>query len=58
MALAHRRRPHYGVQFHPESVCTAFGFQLLHNFKQLAMKHRMASGSATSDRGRFSYMAS
>ena len=32
MALQHRRLPVYGVQFHPESIETAGGHQLLENF--------------------------
>jgi len=32
MAIAHRDRPLYGVQFHPESVLTAGGHRLLANF--------------------------
>jgi para-aminobenzoate synthetase len=39
MALAHTTRPHYGVQFHPESVCTAYGLQLLDNFRILTAQH-------------------
>jgi anthranilate synthase/aminodeoxychorismate synthase-like glutamine amidotransferase len=36
MALCHRTLPIYGVQFHPESVATAHGKQLLSNFLSMA----------------------
>lgn len=32
MAIEHKTRPVYGVQFHPESICTEFGEKLLDNF--------------------------
>ena len=36
MALRHRELPQWGVQFHPESICTQFGYRIFENFKQLA----------------------
>ena len=36
MALAHRDRPTVGIQFHPESVLTERGFDLLANFLRMA----------------------
>src|SRR5512134_2106288 len=35
MALKHRQHPTYGVQFHPESILTEHGKQLLKNFLDL-----------------------
>ena len=36
MAVRHKERPIYGVQFHPESIATAHGHKLLGNFLKTA----------------------
>ena len=43
MAVAHRNRPSWGVQFHPESISTDHGRRLLANFAKLTAAHRGAS---------------
>jgi anthranilate synthase/aminodeoxychorismate synthase-like glutamine amidotransferase len=37
MAVEHVHRPQWGVQFHPESICTEFGARLLANFRDLTV---------------------
>jgi para-aminobenzoate synthetase len=43
MAIEHRDRPQWGVQFHPESIATEHGVRLLANFRDLtpppALRH-------------------
>jgi len=40
MAVEHRHRPQWGVQFHPESVATEHGVNLLTNFRGLTERWR------------------
>ncbi|MGW6445727.1 aminodeoxychorismate synthase component I [Lentzea sp. NPDC055074] len=39
MAVRHRERPHWGVQFHPESIVSEHGRELIANFRALADRH-------------------
>lgn len=40
VAFSHRTQPYWGVQFHPESILTTHGQQLLRNAVALALAHR------------------
>ena len=42
MGLQHQTRPVYGVQFHPESIATECGYELLANFLEIAGVKRLA----------------
>jgi len=42
MALAHRELPVYGVQFHPESIASEHGHDLLANFLAIAARRAAA----------------
>ncbi|WP_137392355.1 anthranilate synthase component II [Rhodoligotrophos defluvii] len=42
MGLQHRQHPVYGVQFHPESIASEYGHQLLRNFLDLAQRAKAA----------------
>jgi anthranilate synthase/aminodeoxychorismate synthase-like glutamine amidotransferase len=44
MALAHRRHPIVGVQFHPEAVLTEHGYDLLRNFLAGSASSQRAAG--------------
>ncbi|GJQ13153.1 hypothetical protein GpartN1_g4944.t1 [Galdieria partita] len=40
MACRHKTKPLFGVQFHPESVCTEYGKKILYNFLDIVIKDR------------------
>jgi anthranilate synthase component II len=42
MGVQHRTRPVHGVQFHPESIATESGYDLLANFLEIAGVRRLA----------------
>ncbi|XP_010227414.1 probable aminodeoxychorismate synthase, chloroplastic isoform X3 [Brachypodium distachyon] len=43
MGIKHSSRPHYGVQFHPESVATHYGRQIFQNFKRITTEFGLQS---------------
>ncbi|MGI0482167.1 aminodeoxychorismate synthase [Geminocystis sp. CENA526] len=40
MAIKHKFKPFWGVQFHPESICSSYGKQLLINFRNLTQDYQ------------------
>ncbi|WP_055483650.1 aminodeoxychorismate synthase component I [Sphaerimonospora mesophila] len=44
MALRHKNRPQWGVQFHPESIATQHGHRLLANFAELSEESNLRHG--------------
>jgi anthranilate synthase component 2 len=42
MGVQHKARPVFGVQFHPESIATECGYDLLANFLEIAGVQRLA----------------
>ena len=47
MAVAHRSRPQWGVQFHPESIATEHGQRLLANFRDLTVARPFRGSKST-----------
>ncbi|XJZ25819.1 anthranilate synthase component II [Bacillota bacterium Lsc_1132] len=48
MAIEHRQYPVYGLQFHPESIGTPSGMQIMKNFIKLAERKMKNEGLSTS----------
>ena len=44
MAMRHEERPHWGVQFHPESVGTKHGHDIVRNFRDLTLNWHKENG--------------
>ncbi|MEH2358687.1 aminodeoxychorismate synthase component I [Nostoc sp.] len=54
MGLRHRHLPFWGVQFHPESICTEYGQTLLENFRDITLQFTDKS-SRSSEKQYFGY---
>ncbi len=44
MGMRHKTRPIWSVQFHPESICSTFGREMMANFHRLAADFHRSSG--------------
>ncbi|MCF3961008.1 aminodeoxychorismate synthase component I [Streptomyces fuscigenes] len=44
MGVRHKTRPIWGVQFHPESISSEYGRELLANFRDMALAHGADKG--------------
>lgn len=36
MSISHKTKPHFAVQFHPESICSEYGREIIENFFKLS----------------------
>jgi para-aminobenzoate synthetase len=51
MALEHKENPLYGVQFHPESVCSEYGATIIANFHNAALQFHQKRGNYATQLG-------
>ncbi|MBB3747700.1 para-aminobenzoate synthetase [Mycolicibacterium sp. BK634] len=49
MGVRHRRLPLWGLQFHPESISSTYGHELIANFLTLAADHSASAATPTAD---------
>ncbi|KAL3370873.1 hypothetical protein AABB24_007743 [Solanum stoloniferum] len=57
MGVMHSSRPHYGLQFHPESVATSYGRQLFKNFRKITEDYWLLLTSTSIKERRAHYAA-
>ncbi|KAI8539188.1 hypothetical protein RHMOL_Rhmol09G0161900 [Rhododendron molle] len=53
MGIMHSTRPHYGLQFHPESVATCYGRQIFKNFREITEDYWLRLRSSSIRKGKF-----
>ncbi|OAY79010.1 putative aminodeoxychorismate synthase, chloroplastic [Ananas comosus] len=51
MGVMHSTRPHYGLQFHPESIATCHGRQIFKNFKKKTIEFGLRTSSRHERKG-------
>ncbi|CAN1237921.1 Aminodeoxychorismate synthase, chloroplastic [Linum grandiflorum] len=57
MGIRHSTWPHYGLQFHPESIATCHGRQIFENFRKITKDYWQKSRSASINGHRIHYPA-
>ncbi|KAL3650031.1 hypothetical protein CASFOL_006434 [Castilleja foliolosa] len=55
MGIMHSSRPHYGVQFHPESVATCHGRQIFKNFAEITKDYWFGLRSSSDSKRKAHY---
>ncbi|KAL0382653.1 UNVERIFIED_CONTAM: Aminodeoxychorismate synthase, chloroplastic, partial [Sesamum calycinum] len=57
MGIMHSSRPHYGLQFHPESIATSHGRQIFKNFAEITKDYWFRLRSSSNCRKKVHYAA-
>ncbi|KAK4436018.1 Aminodeoxychorismate synthase, chloroplastic [Sesamum alatum] len=57
MGIMHSSRPHYGLQFHPESVATCHGRQIFKNFAEITKDYWFRLRSSSNSQKKVHYAA-
>ncbi|PIN11103.1 Para-aminobenzoate (PABA) synthase ABZ1 [Handroanthus impetiginosus] len=57
MGIMHSSRPHYGVQFHPESIATCHGRQIFKNFAEITKDYWFRLRSSSNSKRKVHYAA-
>lgn len=57
MGIMHSTRPHYGLQFHPESIATCHGRQIFKNFREITEEYWLSSRASFLQERNFDYTA-